>query len=407
MTDDISIDVPTAEDWDQLFSVLSTAFHEDVTPEISDVERLVYEPDRSLIARRDGEVVGTAGIYTRQLSVPGAVVPAAHVTLVSVAATARRQGLLTRLMGRQFADARAAGESIAVLWASEGRIYQRFGYGLASSKVAVNADGRELTLTVPPGRGRLREGSPLDLRDSLAKVYDEAWTQRPGWSERRAENWEYRLRDPKEWRGGGTELRAVIHELDGAIDGYALWRVNRAWNDGGPNSELRVSELVATTPDAYRALWTFLLKLDLTRSVSLWAAAPDEPLLYLASDPRRLGLKLSDALWLRVLDVPAALAARRYATDINLVIEVDDAHIPSNAGRWRLTGSRQTASCEPTTDEPDLVCDVRALGAAYLGGASFTTLADAGLARETHPGGLARAGTAFGWDRHPSSIEVF
>jgi predicted acetyltransferase len=360
------------------------------------------------VARRDGRIVGTAGIQTRDLAVPGGTVAAAHVTGVAVASTARRQGILTAFMRRQFDDARAAGEPVAVLWASEGRIYQRFGYGLAATKLAFEFETNEVRLTVPPtGGGRLREAPPDALREGLVKLYDAAYVLRPGWSSRAERNWDYRLADLKDWRRGSAQLRAVVHEdAAGQIDGYVLWRTTSRWANAGPSGEVRVVEHVAATPEAYLALWSFLMQVDLTRTVYAWGA-PDEPILQAVSDPRRLDGRLSDALWVRVLDVPAALAARRYATDLDVVIEVSDALLPSNAGRWRLTGSPSTATCIATTDAPDLSCDVRALGTLYLGGTSLLTLAATGQVVEHRPGSLAGADVALRWQPSPSSQEVF
>jgi predicted acetyltransferase len=127
----------------------------------------------------------------------------------------------------------------------------------------------------------------------------------------------------------------------------------------------------------------------------------------MVSDPSRLGATLSEALWVRLVDLPAALAARRFAADIDVVLEVTDAEIPANAGRWRLRGSPTAASCEPTTDEPQLRCDVRVLGAAYLGRTVLDGAGRAGLVEELRPGALARAAAAFDWYAAPSSIEVF
>jgi predicted acetyltransferase len=407
VSDDISIEVPTSEDWDRIYRVVSQAFHEETSEAASDAEAMVFEADRGLVARRDGEIIGTAAILTRQLAIPGGAVPAAHVTLVAVGATARRQGVLTRFMQRQFDDARAAGEAIAVLWASEGRIYQRFGYGLAATKLALTIESREVELFVPPATGRLRDGSPSDLRDSLVKLYDQVYADRPGWSERAARHWDYRLIDLEAWRRGGTALRAVVHEDEHGVDGYALWRSAGRWENTGPAGEVRVLEVVATTPSAYAALWRHLLCIDLTRTLSVWSVAPDEPVLSAISEPRRLDARLSDALWVRILDVPAALSARRYLSDVDVVLEVTDQRVPANAGRWRLHGSPRAATCTSTVDEPDLVLDIRALGAAYLGGTSLASLAASGQVTERAPGTLGPVSAAFGWYREPSSMEVF
>jgi predicted acetyltransferase len=406
VTDEILISVPTADDFDDFNRVITTAFNQDPDEGSAEAERRTFEPERFLMAKRGDEIVGTAGIYTRALTVPGAVIPAAHVTAVSVAPTARRQGILTRFMHRQFDDIRAAGESVAVLWASEGRIYQRFGYGLAVRRLNLKVETSEIVLPAPTS-GRLRAAPPAEVRDDIVKVYDRAVRTRTGWSERADRHWDHRLADPDSWRRGASALRAVLHEGDHGVDGYALWRVRAGWDDTGPNGEMRVVELVATTPAAYASLWRFVLTLDLTRTANVWCCAVDEPIQFLVNEPRKLQAGLSDALWLRVINVPAALAARRYARDVDLVIEVTDDLIPTNAGRWRLIGGPGGARCESTRDDPDLGCGVLGLGSAYLGGTPMAALAGAGLVRELRPGALDQAAVAFGWHRPPSVLEVF
>jgi predicted acetyltransferase len=402
------IEVPSPQDWDEIFRLDMRAFHRDPNDEASAAERGIFEFDRALVARRAGEIVGTAALLTRPLAVPGAVLPAAHVSFVAVAPGARRQGILTAFMDRQFSDARAAGEAIAVLWASEGRIYQRFGYGLASTVLSLSFERHEVQLTVPADVRGLRETTPAQVRDELVKLYDETYRQRPGWSGREERHWDYRLADVPAWRQGATALRAVLHrDTGGATDGYALWRTESRWTEVGPSGTVHVVELVARTPEAYTALWSFLMNIDLTRTVRMWLAGADEPLFRAVSDPRQLNARLSDGLWLRILDVPAALQARRYATAIDLVIEVRDDRIPSNNGRWRLTGSPDHARCVSTVDEPDLSCDIRALGATYLGGSSLDALAATGQVVEHRPGALVRAGLALRWHVAATSPEIF
>ena len=406
MTDDITIEIPSADDWDAIFLASRVGFNQEPDDEIRESKRKIYEPERSLVARRDGEIVGTAGIFTRQLSVPGAIVPTGHVTLVAVVPTARRQGILRRFMRQQFVDMRAAGEPIAALWASEGRIYQRYGYGLAARRMAVAVDTKEVRLADRfPSAGTLREAAPVDVVEAMAKVYDEAYARHPGWSERTPRHWD--LTDPESWRDGASRLRAVVHSGDHGVDGYALWRVKNGWDDAGPAGEVHVLEQVSTTPEAYTAIWRFLLTLDLTRMTHAWNCSVDEPLQFMVNEPRRLGTRVADALWVRLVDVPAALAARRYASDVDLVIEVVDGYLPENAGRYHLSGSPEGARCTSTVEPPDLTCDVQSLGAAYLGGTPLNALADAGLVREHSAGALSAAGTAFGWHQTPSAIEVF
>jgi predicted acetyltransferase len=168
-----------------------------------------------------------------------------------------------------------------------------------------------------------------------------------------------------------------------------------------------VTEVAATNPAAYASLWGFLLGIDLTRVARYRFAAVDEPLLHLVREPRALGARLVDALWVRVVDVGAALAARRYAVEVDLVIDVTDPLLSENTGRWRLTGDASTASCARTNAAADLSCTVTDLGAVYLGGPSWAALGAAGRVREHRAGALAAASAAFGWHRAPQGMEVF
>jgi predicted acetyltransferase len=395
------------DDWPAVFRLMMTAFHDGVDEEWERIERGVFEPDRSLVVEDGDRMVGHACVLTRDLTVPGAVVPAAHVSMVSVAPTHRRRGLLTRLMHRQLAEVAEGGEPVAVLWASEGRIYPRFGYGLASQRVSYTVDIREVRLPEPTEPGRLRIEPPAEALPQLRRVYESVAPGRPGWSSRDDRWWAYRLADPAGRRRGATERRATLHEGAAGVDGYALWRSKGNWGAGGPEGEVSVDEVVATTPDAYLALWRFLISIDLTRSARLWLGGPDEPLLHLANEPRRLGATLGDGLYVRIVDLPAALAARRYAAPVDLVIEVTDRLLPGNAGRWRLTADPEKATCTRTEQPADLACDITELGAAYLGGTPLAALAAAGRVRAPRPEALAAASTGFGWHRAPSAIEIF
>ncbi|WP_341717237.1 GNAT family N-acetyltransferase [Micromonospora sp. FIMYZ51] len=408
-TSSLPIETARVEDFDEMNRFLNTLFHHALEPEAYEAEKAIFEPARALVVRDGAELVATATAFTRDLAVPGGEVPAAHVSMVGVAPTHRRRGLLTAMMHRQLRDIRDAGrEPVAVLWASEGRIYPRFGYGLASQRLEIDSVTAELRLPAPtPDEGRLRLDLPANRRPDLARVYDQARLDRPGWSARDDRWWRYVLVDPESQRGGATERRVVLHEGPDGVDGYGLFRTKAEWDSGGPKSTTTVDEVVATSPAAYRAIWRMLLSIDLTRRLTSNRAAVDEPLLWLVDEPRRLGVRQIDALWVRVVDVPAALAARRYATDLDVVIEVTDDLLPENTGRWRLVGGPKTASCTPATGPADLACDVRCLGELFLGGASLTTLAAAGRVRELRSGALAETTPAFTWHRAPSAMEVF
>jgi predicted acetyltransferase len=405
----IDIRPGTPSDFDHVMQLMATVFHE-VSPdrEQIEVERGVFEPDRSLVAYDGAELAGHVGAFSRELSVPGAVLPAAFVTMVGVAPTHRRQGLATTMLRRQLHDIRELGESVAVLWASESPIYPHHGYGLATHRLSLNIDTRAVRLPwLSGGTGRLSVGSPQDLRQELIKVYDTERANRPGFAGRTDAWWDHRLVDPAGRRGGAGPLKALLHEGDEGVDGYALFRVRGSWEDGTPNGEVVVAQLIASTPAAYQAMWGFLLRIDLTRSASMWFGAADEPLLHLVDEPRRVGARVMDGLWLRLVNVPAALAARRYAAPVDVVIEVTDNLIPDNDGRFLLRGSMDLASCEHTTEPAGLRLDVATLGALYLGGNSLGSLAAAGRVSELRPGALAAADAAFRWHRAPAGIDMF
>ncbi|RIV32424.1 GNAT family N-acetyltransferase [Micromonospora radicis] len=407
-TSPLPIQTARAEDFDEMGRLLNLLFHHGLEPEAHETERAIFEPERGLLIRDGTELVATAAAFTRALGVPGGSVPAAHVSMVGVAPTHRRRGLLNALMRRQLRDIRQAGEPVAVLWASEGRIYPRFGYGLAAQRLQITGDTNELRLPAPTGdEGRLRLDRPTERLADLARIHDRVGADRPGWSARDDRWWRYVLVDPESQRDGATERRVVLHEGPDGVDGYGLFRTKAQWEGTGPRGLTTVDEVVTSSAAGYRAIWRMLLSIDLARRVSFLRAAVDEPLLRLVDEPRRLGPQLVDALWVRLVDVPAALAARRYATDVDVVVEVTDDLLPENTGRWRLQGGPKTASCVPATGPADLACDVRCLGELFLGGTGLTTLADTGRLRELRPGALAHAGPAFGWHRAPSALEVF
>ena len=408
----ITIRTGDAEDWPAVSQLLSFAFHEQPTPESREVEGSVVEAERTLVAEDGDTIVGHAGAYTRELTVPGAIVPAAHVTQVGVAPTHKRRGLLTRMMHRQLRGIAAAGrEPIAVLWASETKIYPRFGYGPAGPRLVLQIMSREVRPPAgldPGSADQLRLVEPREAVAELSKVYEQLRPERTGWSSRDDRWWQYVLSDLESHREGATSLRGVVYDTPHGPAGYALWRTKDGWERHGPNAEVQVREVVAEDPAAYAALWHFLLTIDLARSVSVHFAALDEPLQYLVDEPRRLGSALADGLWIRVTDVARALAARKYAAPADVVLDVTDPLLEQNTGRWRLTaGPDGSATCTPTTDPADLACTVLELGSVYLGATSLAALAAAGTVRELTPGALRQASVAFGWHRLPNPIEVF
>lgn len=389
----------TREEFDDFDRAVMAAFHRELTEEDRRHFERTDEPERSLAWFDDGRIVAGTSIYSRHVTVPGAVLPCAAVTAVGVVPTHRRRGLLTAMMRRQLEDVRARGEPVAALWASEGSIYGRYGYGIATRRGSLAARRPMARLAAPPPVGDpLRAGPAADHVDHMRAVYERIRGGRPGMLDRPGPWWGARLHDPESGRKGGQPLQALV-----VPDGYALYAVRADRDDEGPAGEVTIRELVAATPAARALLWDFLLDQDLTRTITWPLAPPDEPLWLMLADPDAVRLVLGGSLWMRLVDLPAALSARTYAADPDVVLDVSDAFCPWNAGRYRLAGG----VCERTDAEPDLALDASALGAAYLGGTPLSELAQAGRVAELRPGALSRASAAFRGDVAPWCPEIF
>jgi Predicted acetyltransferase involved in intracellular survival and related acetyltransferases len=401
----------STQEFPEFYRTLLDAFGADVRDSDRVTELAVFEPERSLAAFDHDLIVATAGAYTRQLTLPGRTVPIAAVTLVGVAPTHRRRGLLTAMMRRQLTEVfEARRESVAALWASEASIYGRFGYGLAARHAVLTGHTRRMGLrpATDPGSVRIRQVAVAEI-PLLADGMRERLRQRTvGWLDRPGRWWENQTADPEHRRGAAGLLRAVVCEqADGEIEGYALYRITADWQPSEPNHTVEVRDLAAATPAAYAAVWSFLLNLDLVRLVRAPYRPLDEPLQHLVTDARSVELALADNLWVRTVDVGGALAARCYAREVDVVLEVADDFCPWNTGRWRLTGGPEGAACSRTVDAADLALTSTELGALLLGGTSLAVLTMAGRVRELSRGAVTAVGGAFATDRAPWCPEVF
>ncbi|MGW6209389.1 GNAT family N-acetyltransferase [Streptomyces sp. NPDC055089] len=404
MTTELRVLQPS--EWNQWFSSLELAFGGSQEPaEQREQYRSVTEYERSIGIWDGDDVVATTGAFTFRLAVPGgALVPAAGVTMVSVASTHRRRGLLTSMMRRQLDDVRALGEPIAVLTASEPEIYGRFGYGAATRQMSLAIDTDRVRLSVPEGTDevRLRYARKDEAVDACESVYARLVPGRPG-TPAHGPGWERKSQtDPESSRAGGSALQCLLAERDGELVGYTNYHIKPDWDNAGPKGRIVVSDLAALDPAAYAALWRFLFAIDLTSTIEARNRPTDDAVLHLVSDVRRCDIRQRDSLHLRLVDVGAALEARTYRGPLDVVFEVEDAFCPWNAGRWRLTAdAKGGASCKRTEDAADLALSVRELGTAYLGGESLGSLALAGRVRELRAGAVAEASSAFVSDVAP------
>ena len=363
-------------------------------------------PFERMHAAFDGDrIVGGAGAFPFQFSVPGAVVPCGGVTVVGVLPTHRRRRVLTEMMRTQLEDIRGRGEPIAALWASEEVIYRRFGYGFASLSGEICIEREYAALREPAEPSARASLVTLEEASELVPpIYDRVRARTPGMFERTPEWWELRnLADPPERRNGGGVKNAVLVELDGQPAGYALYRLNPKWESGSSIGHVDVIEAIADGNVATQELWRVLLEMDWMATIRGSLLPVDHPLFHMLRYPRRMKMRVGDGLWVRLVDIGAALSARSYASDESVVFEVDDALLTENAGRWRLAEGK----AERTDDAADLALDVGELGAAYLGGFTFGELVRAGRVTELREGAAWQADAIFRSEPKPWCPEIF
>jgi predicted acetyltransferase len=396
---------PTADqdEYGRAVGAIGQYFNPPPSEELLELFTRTLPHERMHAAFEDGNIVGGAGAFPFELSVPGGSLPCAGVTAVGVHPTHRRRGVLRTMMDTQLRDVHERGEPIAALWASEETIYGRFGYGIANwaGEMRVPHE-RDAFVQAPPAGGTTRFVAPDEARELFPPIYEAVRAERPGMPSRSVEWWNDRqLRLPD--HEADAPRRFVALELDGGTVAYAIYRTHFGYDSGSAASRLVVREALGTTPQATAAIWRFLLDVDWMSVVEVAFAPPDHPLFLLLASPRRAQYRMGDGLWVRLVDVPTALSGRAYGAGGPLVFEVRDAVCEWNDGRWKL----EDGICERTEEEPDLALDVSALGAAYLGAVSFAQLREALRVQELRDGAIARADALFTWRPLPWCLEIF
>lgn len=407
----IEIRHPDEADYPAVVETVSTAFLE--RPDIArTAAQLAAEWDagRTWLATDGPVIAGTFRSWATEITVPGLQrLPAAAVAAVTVLPTHRRRGILTRMAAAEHAAVRERGEAMALLYASEFPIYGRFGYGSATRLSSWVID--PLHTGIVPGEGtgvELVRATP-ELRDEVAALF-EAWRVRQVAELRREPaTWGLRLGlDEDAWDGRFVGWIAVHRGPDGALDGLLRYRAETKWENHLPKNVLFARELFGMTEEAERALWAHLLTSDLVAGVTARGRSHADRIGYRLTNPRgAVVTEELDALWVRLFDVPRALAARTYERPGSLVLEVvDDAAV---GGRWRvaLDGSPDGATCVPTDRSPDLAIPVTALGSVYLGAHDLRDIALRSGVDEHRSGALAEAAAMFRTAREPWSSTFF
>jgi len=362
----VEIRVPTPEQWAEVCLVDTRAFGNSLTPEEIEERRDLHDLSRFRIAVDGTRVVAVAASYAMDATLPGGVsVPMGGVTWVSVAATHRRQGLMRRVVGAVHDDIAERGEPIATLYASEGGIYENIDYG-CSTQVRVASLNPRLT-------SFRREYSTaggvcyLDSTEDPVALTTAMWERfrrlRAGETSRSAALHNFLADQRAKPAGPMSPVEYFVH-----ADGYAAYRMEQDWNTGHPAHTMHIVEVAAITPEAHAALWETLLGVDLVGEIKSNALAIDDPLPYLLTNPRTLRTnELNDGVWVNVLDIPMAFAARSYRSTDRLVVEVDEK-------RWAIDGGPDGATCKPVRTRPDLTCTHAALSALLYGGVAPSAL---------------------------------
>lgn len=400
---DLEIRAAVADDLEALIDRDLQAFSGTFTADERVTWRELLNLDRFQVAYDGTDLVGVAGSHDLELTLPGGgIVPLGGTTWVSVAPTHRRRGIVRRLLDGVHTDI-AQRAPAAALMASEGSIYERFGYGVATRWRVVEMDTRDARIANPPA-DQLRLVDPKEHIDELWTRYDRYRRGQPGEVARSREWTRMRIAELK-------QPFAALHD-----DGFAVWTVDSDWGEAEPAHTLRVIDLVASTPEAYAALWNLVLSVDLVRTVvARPPVALDDSLPYLLDDQRAMRTTaVHDFLWIRPIRVGELLAARRYRVADEMVVEVvdDPAGHPrladideaAPAERWCVSGAPAVADCVATDAEPDLTMTRAAMGALLLGGVTASELAAGGRLRGAE---LARADAFFGWSPLPHCTTSF
>lgn len=377
---------------------------DDADPGGADRTRALIPPGQLWGAFDGATIVGTAGTLDLGIGVPGgATLPIAGLTMVTVRPTHRRRGILRELLRLHLMDARNRGRAASGLWASESQIYRRFGYGLATVHDAIAIEGaRNVTFA-----DRWTEASDTiesieeeRAREVLPAIYARTTAARPGALRREPTWWhERRFLETPISRRGASRRRHVIARRDGEVVGYLAYRQRPGFTDGLPSGKVEIIELHAIDARAEASLWKLALSIDLFPTVTWWCAPADCPLPWMVSDWRRIHRTRFDSLWLRIEDIPAALAARRYSLDGSLRIAVDGT-------TWELVVAGGEGRCARTSGAAQLAMELPTLGSLYLGGTPASTLARAELVRG-EAAAITMADCLFGSVSAPWCPEVF
>jgi len=395
----------------EFIDTVSAGFLEHIdVDKVTEEVRPLWDLDRVWAAFADGRMCGTFRTWATELTVPGGQrLPAAAVSSVTVLPTHRRRGILRAMVEAEHDEIRHRDEAFGLLYASEFPIYGRFGYGPGVREATLTLDTRRTGFHAhSSGRVELVKAD-AEAVAALKDVFEQWRHRQPGEIRRRDYRWEYDLA-LRESAWAPTWKGFVVHHRDpaGSVDGYARYHAEDKWEQRQPANPVTVDELHALNDAAYASLWRFLAELDWAATVKAERRSPSELLPWLLTNARALNTSdIGDGMWVRVFDVPRALAARTYEREGSIVLEVVDREVPGGRTRVKLDAGPSGATCTETDRSADLTLDVAALGTAYLGGISLRQAAAGLVVDEHHEGALAEADALFRTRDEPWSSTFF
>lgn len=366
-----------------------------------------FAPERSIVARDRSLVVGTTSSYELLIETPvGVQVPAAGISLVSVLPTHRGQGIMSSLLTEQLRRLRESHIAFAALWASHAGLYPRYGFGLAVPCLDLAVPSRTSFVDASLGGEMSMQFCSVD--DALeigSQQYERV--SRPGRLAMDTAEWQRRRGSLVAAASGMVKAALAVDDGAGPL-GVVIYSVEAAWVAGEARGRIDVHELLAANGDAYAAVWRFLLDQDWVSEIRILNRPVDEPLLALASNPRALSVQYRDALFLRILDVGRSLQARTYGEDIECVLRVRDRILQDNEETWVLTVTGGVGECvRVPSATPQVTLSIDALGAAFLGGVTFASLAGAGRLRVHDDAAVRALDRAFGTHLAPHCPFIF
>jgi predicted acetyltransferase len=347
-----------------------------------DTELGSTQPDWTTCAFVDGSMAATMGVFPFTVRLNGEPVRMGGVTAVGTLPSYRRQGLLRQIMKQGLETMRERGQAYAILWASMAAIYQRFGYGSATTRVDYKFDPRTAQLRDNrPTSGSVSLMTSEDAFPIIKQLYIQDATPRNMALHRSTVIWRVDTLRPR--HKGDAMYTVVYRNEEGEPRGYLVYGTHEATerSSPGPDQTLTVKDFVALDMEGYRALWQYILKHDLVGTVRIWACiAEDDPAPDLLLEPRMLQRSTMDGIWMRVVDVEAAVPQRPYGSrgELTFRIEQDDL-CPWNNGSFLMETDGKTTAIRRTDRKPNLTMSINSLASLLAGHRSATRLARAGL----------------------------